>query len=96
MDMIKLRKISFVDNTLKKAEGEIQGIRHFLYLKKEAGAYLITLHETKTKTRISSKLFRTNSVASLYFDHLVKKHSFVEIPSYPDAEVKRNIKVVAQ
>lgn len=96
MDMIKERKISFVDNTLRKAEGEIQNISHFLYLKKEAGAYVITLHETKTKTRLASKLFRTNTLASLYFDHLVKKHSFIEIPSYPGMEATtKSLKVVA-
>ena len=94
--MIKVRKISFVDNILRKAEGEIQGITHFLYLKKEAGAYLITLHETKTKTRLNSKLFHTSITAGLYFDYLVKKHSFIEIPSYPGMEEERKtVRVVS-
>lgn len=86
--MIKLRKISFVDNTLRKAEGEIQGIAHFLYLKKEAGAYVISLHESKTKTRVNSQLFRSHLVGNAYFDRLVKKHNFVETLAYPDMETK--------
>lgn len=94
MDMVKERKIAFVDNTLRKAEGEIQSIAHFLYLKKEAGVYVISLHETKTKTRINSKLFSTNFTANLYFDRLIRKHDFLELPSYPGMEVK-DLKVVA-
>ena len=86
--MIKERKISFVDNTLRKAEGDIQRIGHFLYLKKEGRSYVISLHENKTKTRISDKSFASRIVSGLYFDHLLKKHSFLETPAYPEMETK--------
>ena len=86
--MIKERKISFVDNTLRKAEGDIQRIAHFLYLKKEGRSYVISLHENKTRTRINDKSFGTKLVASLYFDSLLKKHNFLETSAYPEMETK--------
>ena len=80
MDMIEERNISFLDNTLRKAEGSIQGQPHTLVLRKEHKRYVISLYSEDI--RIKTKSFVLHNRADRNFTKLMTLHNFSEVEEY--------------
>ena len=91
MDIIESRKISYKNNIVRLADGNIQGVKHTLHLHKEGFLYIVSLYDNKT--RVADKVYLFRSRAASYFKKLTKKYNFVIlIPKQQKPEIVKNKK----
>jgi len=86
MDIIESRKISYKNNIVRLADGNIQGVKHTLHLHKEGFLYIVSLYDSKT--RVADKVYLFRSRADKYFKKLTKKYAFIHlIPKQQEPEI---------